>query len=245
MHLSKQYRPARFDQVLGQEDVVTIIQKQIHKGRLGPAYILYGPSGSGKTTIARLMAMTANCGHKRKDANPCGKCKSCTDILRGCSYDVIEFDIGSYRGIDSIKQMEMVTKFSPFVPGHKKVFIMDEVHALTSPAWDATLKMMEDSNPYMLFILCTTDVTKVPEAALSRCQEYALARLTNKAITAKLAVINKKERYDLDLNALRFIAEFSGGNMRRAEMALSQVINLDHGVPSPKMVRKFLQRRMM
>jgi DNA polymerase-3 subunit gamma/tau len=162
-------------------------------------------------------------------------------MKRGLTYDVIELDIGSYRGIDSIKQIEMTTRFMPF--GKKKVYILDEVHALTPPAWDATLKMLENCGDHILFILCSSE-NSVPEVARSRCQEFTFQRIEPKMIARKLAIINQKERFNLDPNSLRFIAEFAQGNMRSAEMMLAQIVNLNHGNPKPRQIRKFLQARM-
>jgi DNA polymerase-3 subunit gamma/tau len=240
MNLSQKYRPTKFEDILGQEDIIFILRNQIAKKRIGSSYLFLGPSGSGKTTTARVLAMAMNCEHPIK-GNPCGRCNSCQSMKHGPTYDVVELDIGSYRGIDSIKQIEMTTKFMPF--GKKKIYILDEVHALTPQAWDATLKMLEDCGDHILFILCSSE-NDVPEVARSRCQEFTFQRLESKTIAKKLAIINQKERFGLDLNSLRFIAEFAQGNMRSAEMMLTQVINLNHGNPKPRQIRKFLQMRM-
>jgi DNA polymerase-3 subunit gamma/tau len=240
VNLSQKYRPAKFENILGQEDIVLILQNQIAKKRIGSSYLFLGPSGSGKTTTARVLAMAMNCERPIK-GNPCGRCDSCRSILNGLSYDVIELDIASYRGIDSIKHIEMTTKFMPF--GKKKVYILDEVHALTSPAWDATLKMLEDCGDHILFILCASE-DGIPEVARSRCQEFTFQRLEPKMIAKKLGIISQKERFGLDLNSLRFIAEFAQGNMRSAEKILEQVINLNHGNPKPRQIKKFLQAKM-
>jgi DNA polymerase-3 subunit gamma/tau len=240
MNLSQKYRPTKFEDILGQEDIVLILRNQIAKKRIGSSYLFLGPSGSGKTTTARVLAMAMNCERPVK-GNPCGRCNSCQSMKRGPTYDVVELDIGSYRGIDSIKQIEMTTKFMPF--GKRKVYILDEVHALTSPAWDATLKMLEDCGDYILFILCSSE-NSVPEVARSRCQVFTFQRLEPRAMVEKLAVINHKERFDIDQNSLRFIAEFAQGNMRAAEKMLEQVVNLNHGHPRPRQIRRFLQARM-
>jgi DNA polymerase-3 subunit gamma/tau len=240
MSLSQKYRPTKFEDILGQEDIVLILRNQIAKKRIGSSYLFLGPSGSGKTTLARVLAMAVNCERPAK-GNPCGRCDSCRAILNGQTYDVIELDIASYRGIDSIKHIEMTARFMPF--GKKKVYILDEVHALTSPAWDATLKMLEDCHDHILFILCSSE-NGIPEVARSRCQEFTFQCLEPKTIAKKLGIINQKERFGLDLNSLRFIAEFAQGNMRSAEMMLAQVVNLNHGNPKPRQIRKFLQTRM-
>jgi DNA polymerase-3 subunit gamma/tau len=239
LNLSQKYRPTKFDGILGQEDIIYILRNQVVKKRIGSSYLFLGPSGSGKTTLARVLAMAVNCEHPAK-GNPCGRCDSCRAILKGQTYDVMELDIASYRGIDSIKKIEMTARFMPF--GKKKVYILDEVHALTSPAWDATLKMLEDCHDHIMFILCASD-DGVPEVARSRCQEFILQRLEPKMIAQKLGIISKREKFGLDQNSLRFIAEFAQGNMRSAEMMLAQVINLNHGQPKPKQIRKFLQAR--
>lgn len=240
MNLSQKYRPVKFEDILGQDDTITILRNQLTRKRTGASYLFLGPSGSGKTTTARVLAMAMNCERPIK-GNPCGRCGSCQSMKRGLTYDVIELDIGSYRGIDSIKKIEMTTKFMPF--GKKKVYILDEAHALTGPAWDATLKMLEDCGDHILFILCASD-DGIPEVARSRCQEFAFRRLEPKTIAQKLGIINGKEKFGLDPNSLRFIAEFAQGNMRSAEMMLAQVTNLNHGHPKPREIRKFLQMRM-
>jgi DNA polymerase-3 subunit gamma/tau len=240
MNLSQKYRPTKFEDILGQDDIITILRNQITKKRIGSSYLFLGPSGSGKTTTARVLAMAMNCQHPFK-GNPCGHCNSCRSIQHSLTYDIIELDIGNYRGIDSIKNIEMTTKFMPF--GKKKVYILDEVHALTSQAWDATLKMLEDCGDHILFILCASE-DGVPEVARSRCQEFIFQRLEPKMIAKKLGIINQKEGFGLDINSLRFIAEFAQGNMRSAEMMLAQVTNLNHGNPRPKQIRKFLQARI-
>jgi DNA polymerase-3 subunit gamma/tau len=240
MNLSQKYRPTKFEDILGQEDIVFILRNQIAKKRIGSSYLFLGPSGSGKTTTARVLAMAMNCERPVK-GDPCGRCSSCQSMKRGFTYDVVELDIGSYRGIDSIKQIEMTTKFMPF--GKKKVYILDEVHALTPQAWDATLKMLEDCGDHILFILCSSQ-NGLPEVARSRCQEFTFQRLESKTIARKLSIINQKERFGLDLNSLTFIAEFAHGNMRSAEKMLEQVVNLNHGNPKPRQIRKFLQARM-
>lgn len=241
MNLSKKYRPIKFNDILGQDDTIQILQNQVARKRVGASYLFLGPSGSGKTSTARALAMAVNCESPRK-GNACGKCNSCQSMLRGANYDILEFDVGSYRGIDNIKQIEMSAKFMPF--GKRKIYILDEIHALTSIAWDATLKMLEDSNDYMLFILCASE-DKIPEVARSRCQEFIFHRLDARTITQKLNTISQKERLGLDLTSLRFIAEFSGGNMRTAEMYLTQAVNLNHGKPKLKQVKRFLERRKM
>jgi DNA polymerase-3 subunit gamma/tau len=237
LNLSQKYRPTKFEDILGQEDIVLILRNQIAKKRIGSSYLFLGPSGSGKTTTARVLAMAMNCERPIK-GNPCGRCNSCRSILNGLSYDVIELDIASYRGIDSIKHIEMTTKFMPF--GKKKVYILDEVHALTNQACDATLKMLEDCGSHVLFILCASE-DGIPEVARSRCQEFRFTKLETKIITKKLLLINNRERFHLDQNSLRFIAEFAQGNMRSAEKMLEQVINLNHGHPKPRQIKKFLQ----
>ena len=240
MNLSQKYRPVKFDDILGQDDIIAILRNQISKKRLGTTYLFFGPSGTGKTTTARVRAMAVNCEHPIKQ-NPCGKCNSCQSILRGISYDILELDVGNYRGIESIKQVEMTTRFMPF--GKKKVYILDEVHALTPPAWDATLKMLENSGSYILFILCASQ-DSIPGVARSRCQEFTFQPLKTRMIAERLRMINRKEGFRLDPNSSQFIAEFAQGNMRTAEMMLMQVVNLNHGNPKPRQIRRFLQMKM-
>lgn len=242
MNLSKVYRPTKFDDILAQDDSMQVLRSQVSRKRIGSSYLFSGPSGTGKTTTARVLSMAVNCD-RANSGNPCLKCAPCQSIMRGASYDVLEFDVGSYRGIDDIKHIEMTTKYMPF--GKYKVYILDEVHALTATAWDAALKMLEDCNDYMLFILCTSQPEKIPEVARSRCQEFRFHRLDAKTVTSRLVRIAQSEKFPLDYNALKFVAEFSEGNMRTAEMLLTQVMGLNHGKPSPKQIRKFMQSKII
>lgn len=239
MNLSNKYRPVKFDTIIGQEDTIHILQSQVKAKQVGATYLFAGASGSGKTTTARVLAMAVNCEHPRQ-GNPCLRCESCQSIIRGTSLDVMELDIGSYRGIDDIKHLESMSRYMPF--GSRKVYIMDEVHALTAPAWDAMLKMLENCHSGMLFILCTTDIGKVPETARSRCQLFTFHRVEVKDIVSKLEMISDRERLKLGRTSIKFLAEMSGGNMRTAEMGLMQVINLNHGSPTSRQVKRFLER---
>ena len=215
------YRPRQFGQVLGQEQSLEILRKQAKLDAFGHAYLLYGPSGTGKTTTARLLAMALNCPAMNGTGEPCGECPSCKTIYEGANWDVFEMDAASQRGIDDIRELKMRAYLSPI--GKKKVYIIDEAHALTEPAWNALLKLLEEPPPHLTIILCSTAPDKIPLTVKSRCQLYPFHQVAAKHIRAKLTGIIEEWGIELDSKALDFIVESSAGNMRSAENVLEQV----------------------
>ena len=238
MSLYQKYRPRKFSEVVGQEDVVGILRNQVRRGRIAHAYLFAGPSGTGKTTIARILATAANCERPR-GGEPCLKCQGCS----ASAWDVVEFDAASYRGIDEIREMQTKALLAPI--GKRKTYILDEAHMLTEPAFNALLKFLEEPPPHMVLALCTTAPGRIPETVKSRCEYFTLKPLSPKAIAAKLEYIAKHERVELAPASLKFIAGMADGNMRRAETMLEQVIYLDGGKPSHRKVVKFLQAKLI
>ncbi|MEK7665618.1 MAG: DNA polymerase III subunit gamma/tau [Patescibacteria group bacterium] len=224
--LYRKYRPKTFADVSEQGHVKNALQNQLKSGTLGHAYLFAGPRGVGKTTMARLLAKSVNC-EKLKDAEPCLKCKSCLEIERGATLDVVEIDAASHTGVDDVR--EMIIENIRFVPNwlKKKVFIIDEVHMLTMHAFNALLKTLEEPPPYALFILATTELHKVPETIISRCQRFDFHRLRHDVIVERLNGLVKAEKTKVENDVLEVIARRSDGCMRDAESLLAQVLAVD------------------
>ena len=170
--LYRKFRPANFDDVKGQDAIVRTLKNQIMQDRIGHAYLFCGTRGTGKTTIAKLFAKTVNCEHPN-DGSPCGECDTCRNIAAGVSMNVIEIDAASNNGVDNIREIVDEVSYSP-TEGRYKVYIIDEVHMLSIGAFNALLKTLEEPPSYVIFILATTEVHKIPITILSRCQRYDL-----------------------------------------------------------------------
>ena len=175
--LYRKFRPAEFSEVKGQEHIVTTLQNQIKANRIGHAYLFCGTRGTGKTSIAKIFAKAVNC-ESPVDGSPCGECQTCRSIAAGTSMNVIEIDAASNNGVDNIRELRESVKYPPAI-GKKKVYIVDEVHMLSSGAFNALLKTLEEPPSYVIFILATTEVHKIPITILSRCQRYDFKRIYN------------------------------------------------------------------
>ena len=219
------YRPQRFEQVLGQGDLIGILKSQAKSKDYHHAYLFYGESGTGKTSTARILAMALNCESMNGIGEPCLTCQSCKAIAKGSSWDVQEIDGANCRGIDDIRELKSRAYLSPF-GGGKKVYIIDEAHALTEPAWNALLKLLEEPPPHLVIIICSTQADKIPTTVKSRCQLYPFKKLKFEDIKGKLKRIAGDLSLEVDEKSLNFIAETSCGNMRSAENFLEQVYNL-------------------
>ena len=218
--LYRRWRPQDFDTLVGQHAVKTALSNALASGRIAHAYLFTGPRGTGKTSTARILAKALNCD-KGPTAHPCGECLNCERIAVGASMDVIEIDAASNRGIDEIKSLRDQTAYSP-VNGRYKVFIIDEVHMLSTEAFNALLKTLEEPPAHVIFILATTDPHKIPATIHSRCQRFDFRRVTVEEITDHLAMVAEKSGINADREALRLIAIQSEGGMRDALSLLDQ-----------------------
>lgn len=217
------WRPKDFDEIIGQGHIVGTLKNAIQKNRLAHAYLFAGPRGVGKTSTARILAKALNC----KDGptvKPCQKCSSCIEISQGRSLDVIEIDGASNRGIDEIRTLRENVKFSP-VQGKSKIYIIDEVHMLTTEAFNALLKTLEEPPEFVKFIFATTQAHKVISTILSRCQRLDFRRIPTMEIIAQLERIVKGENIDIDKQVLFAIAKSSDGSLRDAESILDQLVS--------------------
>ena len=218
------YRPSSFSEIVGQDHIVRTLKNSIQADRIGHAYLFTGPRGTGKTTLARLLAKAANCT-ERNGAEPCGKCVNCTLISEGRSLDLIEFDAATHTQVEKMRDI-LETVPTPPASGRYKIYIIDEAHMLTTGAWNAFLKTLEEPPAHAVFILATTAFHKVPETIISRCQRFDLTRFPVKDIVMKLSRIAKTEKLQINDDALRLIALAAEGGMRDAESLLSQVATL-------------------
>ena len=218
--LYRRWRPQDFDTLVGQQAVKTALSNALASGRIAHAYLFAGPRGTGKTSTARILAKALNCD-KGPTAHPCGECVNCERITAGTSMDVFEIDAASNRGIEEIKTLREQLAFSP-VNGRYKVYIIDEVHMLTTEAFNALLKTLEEPPAHVIFILATTDPHKIPATIHSRCQRFDFRRVTVEEITDHLAMIAERSSINADREALRLIAIQSEGGMRDALSLLDQ-----------------------
>lgn len=218
--LYRQWRPQNFDALVGQQAVKIALKNALDSGRIAHAYLFSGPRGTGKTSTARILAKALNCEHG-PTSEPCGHCHNCERITAGTSMDVLEIDAASNGGIDQIKELKEQIAFTP-VESRYKVYIIDEVHMLTTPAFNALLKTLEEPPAHAIFILATTDPQKIPATIHSRCQRFEFRRVTVDEIAEHLAMVAKGSKLEADAEALRLIAIQSEGGMRDALSLLDQ-----------------------
>ncbi len=225
MHLAlyRKYRSATFDEVISQEHITTTLKNQIKAGTPAHAYLFTGSRGTGKTTCAKLMAKAVNC-LSPVDGNPCGECESCKAIAAGCP-DIIEMDAASNNGVDDVRALRDEVMYAPTVCRYK-VYIIDEVHMLSSQAFNALLKTIEEPPPHVIFILATTEIHKVPATIASRCQQFRFSRIDVEESTKRLCEIAKKENVNITEDAARLISRLSDGGMRDAVSLLDQCISV-------------------
>ena len=220
--LYRKFRPQEFEDVKGQDHIVTTLKNQIKADRIGHAYLFCGTRGTGKTTVAKIFAKAVNCEHPI-DGSPCGECASCRAITEGSSMNVIEIDAASNNGVDNIRQIREEVAYRP-TEGRYKVYIIDEVHMLSAGAFNALLQTREEPPSYVIFILATTEAHKIPITILSRCQRYDFHRISIDTIAARLTDLMQQENVDVDERAIRYVAKAGDGSMRDALSLLDQCI---------------------
>lgn len=225
--LYRKWRPARFEDVRGQEHIVRTLKNQILSDRIGHAYLFCGTRGTGKTTVAKILARAVNCEHP-VDGSPCNQCAVCRSILGGNSVNVAEIDAASNNGVDNIREIREQVQYSP-TEGRYRVYIIDEVHMLSQGAFNALLKTLEEPPSYVIFILATTEANKIPITVLSRCQRYDFRRIGNDIIAGQLAHLLAEEQVEADTDAIRYVAKAADGSMRDALSLLEQCISFYYG----------------
>jgi DNA polymerase-3 subunit gamma/tau len=221
--LARKWRPKQFAEVVGQEHVTTTLQNAIAQNRLAHAYLFVGPRGIGKTSIARIFAKALNCV-KGPTSTPCDKCDACREIAAGTSLDVLEIDGASNNGVEQVRELRETCRYAP-AKGKFKIYLIDEVHMLSGPAFNALLKTLEEPPAHVKFFFATTEPQKILSTILSRCQRYDLRRIPAKLIVAHLQKIAKQEKVAIDEPALAAIARGAEGGLRDAESALDQLIS--------------------
>ena len=220
--LYRKFRPDNFDDVKGQDHIVTTLTNQIKANRIGHAYLFCGTRGTGKTTVAKILAKAVNCQHP-VNGSPCGECEMCKAIQAGTSMNVIEIDAASNNGVDNIREIREEVAYRP-TEGNYKVYIIDEVHMLSTGAFNALLKTLEEPPSYVIFILATTEAHKIPITILSRCQRYDFHRISIDTIAARLDELLKIENVEAEEKAVRYVAKAGDGSMRDALSLLDQCI---------------------
>ena len=220
--LYRKFRPQEFDDVKGQDHIVTTLKNQIKANRIGHAFLFCGTRGTGKTTVAKIFAKAVNCENP-KDGSPCGECPTCKAITEGSSMNVIEIDAASNNGVDNIRQIREEVTYRP-TEGKYKVYIIDEVHMLSAGAFNALLKTLEEPPSYVIFILATTEAHKIPITILSRCQRYDFHRISIDTIAGRLMDLMREEQVDVEEKAIRYVAKAGDGSMRDALSLLDQCI---------------------
>ena len=238
--LYRKYRSQTFADLVGQDAASRALQGAITSGRVAHAYLFSGSRGTGKTSAARLLAKSLNCtGRPRDSAEPCNKCQSCLEVLAGSALDLIEIDAASNRGIDEIRDLREKVNLAPAL-GPYKIYIIDEAHMLTEPAFNALLKTLEEPPAHVVFVLCTTDAQKIPLTVIGRCQQFVFRRHSEEQIVSRLSHIASAEGVRIEAQAMELIARTAQGSMRDAVGLLDQLVPLAVGPISLDAARSLL-----
>ncbi len=224
--LYRKYRPQVWKDLTNQNHIKITIQNEVVMNRVSHAYLLVGPRGVGKTTTARLLAKTVNCLNLQKDTEPCNICENCIEIVRGNALDLIEIDAASHTGVDNVRENIIENSKIPPIKCKYKIFIIDEVHMLSTSAFNALLKIIEEPPINIIFVLATTNVYDVPDTVISRCQRFNFSKVTVAQIVERLKYISQQEHIDIDSKVLLNIAIQSDGSVRDSESVLGQVFAL-------------------
>ena len=219
----RKYRPQRFSELIGQEHIIETLRNSIIHGKIAHAYLFSGPRGCGKTSIARILSKSANCAGRGDSPEPCNKCQNCSEFNSGRSLDLVEIDAASNRGIDEIKNLRENVRFGP-TSGKYKVYLIDEAHMLTPPAFNAFLKTLEEPPAHAVFILATTEASRIPATIISRTQRFDFKRLPTNLLASRLKFICESEKIKVDPEALLLIANEADGSSRDAESMLGQIL---------------------
>lgn len=238
MSLYRKYRPQKFSEIIGQEHIVQTLCGAIESDQIGHAYVFSGTRGTGKTTIARIFAKAVNC-QNRKGAEPCGECRVCKEMSGGTFLDLIEIDAASNRGIDDIRDLREKIRFSPNI-GKYKIYIIDEVHMLTTDAFNALLKTLEEPPAHAIFILATTEIHKIPATILSRCQRFDFRKIESEKMFEGIKKVAEKENIKVSEEDLRKIVGLSEGSLRDALSSLDQLNSFSAGIISSDILESVL-----
>lgn len=225
--LYRKWRPTGFKDVKGQDHIVRTLKNQITSNRIGHAYLFCGTRGTGKTSIAKIFARAVNCENPL-DGSPCGQCRTCKNIASGSSLNVVEIDAASNNGVENIRDIREQVQYPP-TEGRYRVYIIDEVHMLSTGAFNALLKTLEEPPSYVVFILATTEVHRIPITVLSRCQRYDFKRITIQTLTDRLKELSLAEQIQVEEKALAYIAKAADGSMRDALSLLDQCVAFHFG----------------